>query len=185
MVRAGLRMILEECGDFEVVGEASTPAEALSIAKQRTYDVALIDLDLGGQDSSELIAPLLELQPQSRILMLANLREVGSTRQITTLGARGILMKEHSAQTLIKAVECVHRGELWMDRSLVATLVADLQRGDEIEFVTDPQALKIAELTPREHKADAFRRMLECGRLLAPPTARPRVRRPYRRRTEY
>ena len=152
MVRTGFRMILEECGDFQIVGEAGTLSEALRVAEQQNYDVALLKLDLGGQDGSELIVPLLKLQPQSRILMLASLREVGFIRQITTLGARGILMKEHSAQTLIKAIECVHRGELWMDRSLVATLIGDLQREGEPETITNSHALKIAGLTPREHE---------------------------------
>ena len=154
MVRAGLQMLLEECGDFAVVGEAGTISEALALAAREVCDVFLIDLDLGGQDGSALIEPLLAMQPQSQILMLASLREIGAMRQVATLGARGILMKEDSSATLIKAVDCVHRGELWMDRSLVASLIRDWQRGPENK--TDPHALKIGTLTRRERDVVAL-----------------------------
>lgn len=155
MVRAGLKMLLEECGDFRVVGEVGTVPDALNLAKQQTYDVALLDVDLAGTDGCELIVPLLELQPQARVLMLASQHEIGAALQVTTLGARGILMKEQRPQTLIKAVECVHRGELWMDRSLVASLISDLQRG-EPEVAADSHARKIQSLTAREKEVVAL-----------------------------
>ncbi len=153
VVRAGLRMLLENCPGFEVVGEAGMLPQALEVAKSCDCDVILLDLDLSGNDGCELIAPLLKLQPRAHILILTGLRDPNLARRVTTLGARGIVLKEHASEALLKAIECVHRGELWMDRSLMASLISDLRRPPE---PLDRETVKIESLTPRERDVIAL-----------------------------
>lgn len=90
----------------------------------------------------------MELQPDANILILTGMREPGIASRVTAMGARGIVMKEHATEALLKAIECVHQGQLWMDRSLMASVIADLRRGPETKV--DPEAAKIATLTARE-----------------------------------
>lgn len=154
VVRAGLRMLIENRPGFEVVGEASTLPQALQVAQQQPCDVVLLDLDMGGQDGSELIVPLMEMQPDAQVLILTGMRDPTIPHQVTALGARGIVMKEHASEALLKAIECVHRGELWMDRSLMASVIADLRCLPETKV--DPEAAKIGTLTPREREVIAL-----------------------------
>lgn len=154
VVRAGLRMLIENRPGFEVVGEAGLMPQALEVAKAQPCDVILLDLDLSGDDGSKLITPLLRLQPDAHVLILTGLRHPEIGRKVTALGARGIVLKEHASEALLKAIECVHRGELWMDRSLMASMISDFQRPPEAKV--DPEAVKIQTLTPRERDVIAL-----------------------------
>lgn len=148
VVRAGLRMLIDNHPNFEVAGEAGTIEQAIDVAKNCQCDVILLDLDIGGNDGSELIPQLMQLQTNAQILILTGLRDPSIARKVTTMGARGIVLKEHATEALLKAIECVHRGELWMDRSLMASMITDLQRGTPTK--ADPEAIKIESLTARE-----------------------------------
>lgn len=148
VVRAGLRMLINHHPGFEVVGEAGNAAEALEVGQQ-PCDVILLDLDLRGEDGGALIGPLNKLQPQAKILILTGMRDLELARRVTVLGARGIVLKEHATEALLKAIKCVYHGELWMDRSFMANMISDLQSGTT---KIAPEIARINSLTPRERE---------------------------------
>jgi DNA-binding NarL/FixJ family response regulator len=146
IVRVGLSMLLEGDPRTEVVAQASNAREALDSAAP--CDVILLDLDLGADNGLDLIAPLLAKHAGARILVLTGMRDSQIQRKAIELGAMGIVLKEHACEALIKAVECVHRGELWMDRAMTAHVISGLRSGEK----ADPEAAKIETLTERERK---------------------------------
>jgi DNA-binding NarL/FixJ family response regulator len=115
VLRAGLRMVIERQPHMHVVGEAACAHEALAIAEARRPDVILLDLDLGDENGLDLLPRLLEVVPESRVLLLTGLRNPAMHRQAVLLGAMGLVLKEKPVETVIRAIETVYAGEVWLE----------------------------------------------------------------------
>ena len=128
MVRSGLRLLIESVPTLLVVGEASSRSEALAAVAGARPDIVLLDLDLGGEDGLDLIPSLIDSVPQARVLLLTGARDTELHRRGVMLGAMGVVLKEERGEIIIKAIEKVHTGEIWLDRITTANLVMDLTR---------------------------------------------------------
>ncbi len=151
IVRTGLRLLLERQPGLLVVGEAKNGAEALALAAQEHPDIMLLDLNLNGESGLDLIPKLLRAAERGRVLVLTGVRDAEVHQQAVGLGAMGVVLKEHSAEVVVKAIEKVHAGEVWIDRAMMASMLTDLARGQAAPTV-DPAAAKIALLTERERE---------------------------------
>jgi two-component system nitrate/nitrite response regulator NarL len=67
-------------------------------------------------------------------------------------GAMGVVLKEHAAEVLIKAINKVHQGEVWLDRSMMGTVLDEMTQAPEI----DPEGARIASLSDREREVIAL-----------------------------
>lgn len=149
LVRAGLRILIESQPDLSVVGEADDGMTALSLAAAEQPDVILLDLDLNGRKGGDLIPDLLAVCPAVRVLVLTGLRDTEEHRRAVQLGAVGLVRKEVAAEVLVKAIEKVHSGEVWLDRSLTATVLNEMAQAGRTR-PADPEAARIASLSRRE-----------------------------------
>lgn len=152
IVRAGLRMLIESRAGIEVVGETGALAESVSLARQEQPDIILLDLDMGGQSSLDILPELLAAG-RARVIILTGVRDPEAHRQAVRLGAVGLVLKEHATEVLLKAIEKVQSGEVWLDRSMTANVLGELSRRQAIQ---DLEAPKIATLTPREREVIAL-----------------------------
>ena len=155
LVLAGLRMLVESQPGLSVVGEASTAEQALAVVARERPQIVLLDLDLGGRSGIDLIPELLDAAPQSRILVLTGLRDPAAHQKAVRLGARGIVLKEMAADVLVKAIEKVHAGEAWLNRTMVADVLAELPRG-RTSPADDPEGPRIRSLSAREREVLAL-----------------------------
>jgi two-component system, NarL family, nitrate/nitrite response regulator NarL len=155
ILRSGLRMLISSYPGLQIVGEAENRAEALSLASSGEPDIILLDLDLNGENSLDFLPDLLDTAPQSRVILLTGLRDPGSHRKAVRLGAMGVVLKDEATEVLVKAIEKVHLGEVWLDASLVAGVLASISRPRGTEKV-DPEIAKIESLTEREHEVIAL-----------------------------
>ncbi|HSE37677.1 MAG TPA: response regulator transcription factor [Blastocatellia bacterium] len=155
VVRAGLRMIIQNRAGMTVVGEAGNRDEALALAASQYPDIFLLDLDLGGDNGIALIPDLLAAASEARIIILTGLRDPETIRKAVLLGAVGIVRKEKAAEVLISAIERVHAGEAWLDPVLMADVLSDMTRLSKGRK-PDPEADKIATLTNREREVIAL-----------------------------
>src|SRR5262249_22823457 len=121
IVRAALHMLLENSPGLRVVGETASRSEALSLAAHEQPDVILLDLDLGGSSGLDLLPELLAVASSARVLILTGVRDPEQHRQAVRLGAVGLVLKERSTEILLKAIEKVHAGEVWLGRTVVRT----------------------------------------------------------------
>ena len=149
VVRAGLRMLIENSPRMEVVGMAGNRSEALAMATAKMPDLILLDLDLGAENGLEFLADLQKAAQKARVLVLTGMRDVEAHRQAARLGAMGVVLKEHAAD-LLKAIEKVHSGEVWLDRSTMARMLHEMTQGNQKEV--DLETYKIATLTYRERE---------------------------------
>jgi DNA-binding NarL/FixJ family response regulator len=146
IVRAGLRMLIDQNPAMKVVGVAGNRAEALALAAREQPDLVLLDILLGDDDGLAFLPELRFAVPNVRVLVLTGLRSSESQRRAIVAGAMGVVLKEHAAEVLIKAIHKVHAGEVWLDRSMMGSVLEEMTQAPEI----DPRQAKIASLTERE-----------------------------------
>lgn len=143
------KLINNEKPRMQVVAKATSRASALELAAQTSPDVIVLDLDLGGENGSEIIPELVDNR-RTRVLILTGMRDAKLREASVLLGACGLVDKEAPAETLLKAIEKVHGGELWLDRTTTGSIFVKLST-PKVEKV-DPEADKIASLTARERE---------------------------------
>jgi two-component system, NarL family, invasion response regulator UvrY len=110
IVRAGLRRIVEESGDMEVVAEAADGREAVQQALTKTPDVAVIDLSMPGMDGLEVISYLKSVYPKLPILILTMHAEEQFVVRAIEAGAMGYITKRAAPDQLVKAIRKLHAG---------------------------------------------------------------------------
>jgi len=149
IVRAGLRMLLDSQPNITVVGEAANREEALALATREQPHIILLDLMLQTESSLSFLPDLITCSGRARVIMFTGVTEPEMHRRAVSLGAMGIVLKDQSASVLFKAIDRVHAGEIWIERSLMASVLAQLANPTAN---LDPEAAKIALLTPRERE---------------------------------
>ncbi len=154
VIRTGLRMLIEQDQTMTVVAMAGTPAEALLLAAQEKPDIIVLDLILGEENGLEFLPQLCKTSPNSRVLILTGVQATESHRMAIRRGAMGIVLKQQAAELLLKAIQKVHAGEVWIDRSMIGSVLADVR--NERNEEPDPEAGKISSLTRREREVIAL-----------------------------
>jgi DNA-binding NarL/FixJ family response regulator len=145
----GLQTLIDaERPRMAVVGTARTCPDALASAARLAPDVILLDLDLGGVCMIEFLPELLA-NGLSRALVLTGARDTDALDLAVRRGARGILHKEVPAGQVLKAIEKIHRGELWFDAETMGRVFGQLM-GARGAPKPDPVQEKHASLTARE-----------------------------------
>jgi len=155
IVRAGLRMLIESHPGLLVVGEAATRAEALQIAAREQPQIILLDLQLRDERGTDMLQELLVTAPAARVVVLTGVTDATAHREAVRLGAMGVVMKDQAAEMLVKAIERVHAGEVWLDSNMISSMLSEFARGQRA-IAADPQAARIASLTAREREVVAL-----------------------------
>lgn len=148
VVRAGLRMLIDQDPDMKVTSVAGNRSEALVAATSDPPHIIILDIVLGDEDGLSLLPELRAVAPNARVLVLTGLRSSESQRQAMRAGAMGIVLKEHAVEVLIKAIKKVHHGEVWLDRLTMGSVLQEMTE----EKQPDPDQEKIASLTDRERE---------------------------------
>jgi two-component system, NarL family, nitrate/nitrite response regulator NarL len=124
IIAAGLHMLLESHSRMAVVGTAANQEDALALAALHRPDIILFDLDLDNGRGIEMLPVLLPLSRGARVVVLGGAGDVQRHRSAIALGALGLVLKEHAAETLLKVIERVHEGEAWIERSALTSMLA-------------------------------------------------------------
>jgi len=133
---------------MKVVGTATNSAEAMILLDAISPDVILIDLDLNGESGVTIIPSLLG-KSTAKILVLTGSRDLSLHDNAMLAGARGVVGKGDTAETILKAITMVHQGEIWIDRSATSRIFSALS-SKKNSASADPEQLKIATLTRKE-----------------------------------
>jgi DNA-binding NarL/FixJ family response regulator len=151
-IRAGLRMLIESRPGLTVAGEVENCANAPGAVALEKPDVVLLDLNVCPQDKClDLLPELLSANSQSRIILLTDVRDTETLHRAIELGAMGFVHWERAPAELVKAIEKVHAGEVWFDRSLTASIITSRSRPAEAKrFYAATN--KISSLSGRERE---------------------------------
>ena len=126
VLRAGLRLLLSSQEGLEVVGEASTGVETLTLAEKLQPDLILLDLSMPALGGLDAMPMLRKLSPTARILILTMHDDPHYFRQALHSGAAGYVLKKAADTELLSAVHAVLRGEVYVHPSMTRILLDDL-----------------------------------------------------------
>ena len=148
LFREGLRLILSGEGSFEIVGESVNGLQAIDVISDLKPDVVLLDISMPVLDGIQVIPIIKQKSPETKALMLTASEDQGNILEALKAGAKGYLSKNTTISGLIKAIKVVNKGQLWVERKLIARyfngdITADIGREDRQEKTK-------GELTPRE-----------------------------------
>jgi len=150
VVRAGVRRLLEQEPLFEVIGEAESGEKAYQIIGELKPDVMVIDLSMPGMGGLEAIRRILMRYEKAKILVLSMHEDLSFANQALKLGAKGYLIKNALADDLVKSIETVSNGEVFLSAEIAKKMAMQSISGDK-----DP----IHELSAREF--EIFRLLAE------------------------
>ena len=150
VVRAGVRRLLEQETLFEVIGEAESGEKAYKIFGELKPDVMVMDLSMPGMGGLESIRRILMRHERARILVLSMHEDLSFANQALKLGAKGYLIKNTLGDDLVKSIQMVARGEIFLSDEIAKKIAMQSISGAE-----DP----IDELSAREF--EIFRLLAE------------------------
>ena len=139
IVRDGIRMVLESEPDIQVVAEAGTAEDGARYVLGHKPSILVLDLNMPGESSLDLIPSILESSPETRIIVLTMQSEPAFVRSALQAGASGYVVKHSAAKELVDAIRTAMKGETYLNPSLGARLAAAPDAGAAPD-----------ELTPRE-----------------------------------
>jgi len=131
VVRRGVRDLLESEPDLEVVGEASTAAEAIARIPATNPDVAVLDVRLPDGTGVEVCREVRSQSPELACLMLTSYADDEALFESIVAGAAGYVLKEVRGGELIDSVRRVAAGETLLDPAVTTKVLERLRRGPE------------------------------------------------------
>ena len=152
LVRWGLEQLLRGAHpQFEIVSTASFVHESLPLLERHAPDVVVLDLD--GVESADDLSEL-QANARAKLIVLTASHDRALLDRVVMAGVRGVVKKCEPPQILLKAIEKVHEGELWIDRGAAGRIFLEMARQKAAQR-NDPQKSKIATLTSRERQTIA------------------------------
>lgn len=144
VLRAGLRAILEDEPDIEVVGEAADGYEALHLAGALDPDIILMDLGMPGLGGIDTTQRFKKTFPEMQVLILTVYEDESLLREAIKAGASGYIIKRAAEEELIHAIRAVERGDMYIHPSMTRKLLIDLSP------TVNSEKAALHSLTPRE-----------------------------------
>ena len=148
VLRKGLRRILEEQQDLEVVGEASDGREAVNLAHSLRPDIVVMDIAMPLMNGLEATRQILLRHSDLNVLILSMYSDENYVVQVLRAGARGYLLKDTAEEDLITAVRTVANGQPFFSPKIAKLLLGDGMQRLRQEGVSDSYDL----LTARERE---------------------------------
>jgi DNA-binding NarL/FixJ family response regulator len=150
VVRAGVKRLLEQEALFDVIGEAESGEKAYQIFGALKPDVMVIDLSMPGMGGLEAIRRILMRHEKAKILVLSMHEDLSFANQALKLGAKGYLTKNTLADDLVKSIQMVSKGDIFLSDEIAKKMAMQSISGNQ-----DP----IHELSAREF--EIFRLLAE------------------------
>ncbi|HET6443975.1 MAG TPA: response regulator transcription factor [candidate division Zixibacteria bacterium] len=132
LVRKGLRALLDEAPEIQVIGEASDGRDAVAKTNDKQPDVILMDISMPLLSGLEATRQIMERNPDARIIILTVHSNEEYLLQALRAGAAGYLLKEAAPTDLIRAIKVVHLGEAFLSPSISRNLIKDYVEKTEL-----------------------------------------------------
>ena len=123
ILRTGLRSLLSDGSRFDIVGDAADGVAALAEVERLKPDVVVVDLSLPGMNGTQLTRRLKQLYPDIKTIALTVHEEGGYLRSLMDAGASGYVLKRSAASELLRAIEVVASGGVYLDAAIAGQLI--------------------------------------------------------------
>jgi len=147
MLRRGIKMIIEESDDMEVVGEASDGLELLRLLKKITADMVILDISMPNLRGIEATREIKSSYPDTKVLMLSMHKKKEYLYHALSAGAEGYCLKEDTDTELFTGIDTIRRGGVFLSPILSRQMTSDF-----IEICKGEGKLPEEPLTTRERE---------------------------------
>ncbi|HEX6269332.1 MAG TPA: response regulator transcription factor [Anaerolineales bacterium] len=151
LFREGVRAILKSVPDIEIVGEAGTGQETLTLASDLTPDVILMDIQMPDLNGVEATRRILKMQPDTGIIIVTMLEDDDSLFSAMRAGARGYVLKGADKAEMLKSIRAVAEGEALFGPA-IATRLLNLFHDKPAQPKSETRAVSFPDLTDRERE---------------------------------
>jgi len=131
LFREGLKSILANCSEFEVIGEAASGSEGEKKAKKLKPDLIVMDLSLPDQSGIDVTRKIRSALPGTRIMMLSMHSRIDYITEAFRAGATGYVVKESTSERLVECLNVISKGEYFLDASVSHKVVENLMESDK------------------------------------------------------
>jgi two-component system nitrate/nitrite response regulator NarL len=129
--RDGLRKLLENTEDVEIVGEAPNGNECVRLLEKLKPDVLLLDLRMPEKDGLSVLENVNFDSLPTRVIVLTAAEDDRDIVRAMRLGARGVVLKQSASDLLVKSIRKVHQGEIWLDNRMTAEVINAFKKSSE------------------------------------------------------
>lgn len=144
-IREVLRAKLETHPELEMGGASASSEDALSLIEQHAPDVVVLEISLGKADGLAFIQKIRTEAPEVRILVFSKYNEDLYAERAIEAGASGYIMKTESTDEVVRAIELVSQGQVFLSRHVASRILSRLVRGSG-----DTETSPLEKLTDRE-----------------------------------
>ncbi len=132
LVRTGIRRLLEDSRQVQIVGEADCGEDGMQLAQSLKPDVILMDVNMPGIGGVETCRRILQRNPKQKIIILTVHNERTFPKRLLEIGAKGYLTKECGLDEMIKAIKQVNSGGSYIATSIAQQLALSLLPGNDL-----------------------------------------------------
>lgn len=148
MFRQGLKKILEEKADLEIIGEANCGLDLLKLLQESVPDLVILDISMPTLRGIEAVSEIKSLRPDVKILILTMHKEREYLYQSVSAGADGYLLKEDADTELFSAIKTIQQ-----DRVYISPTMADESKDNWVRMARGERAIPFGDpLTTRERE---------------------------------
>ena len=157
VVRAGVRRLLEQEPLFDVIGEAESGEKAYQLFGELNPDVMVMDLSMPGMGGLEAIRRILMRNEKAKILVLSMHEDLSFANQALKLGAKGYLIKNTLGDDLVKAIETISQGEIFLSEEIAKKIaVSSIDGGQDPIHDLSAREFEIFRLLAEGFEVDAI-----------------------------
>lgn len=146
--REGLRTLVSSISDMELIGEAGTGEEAITLSSIKQPDIILMDLKMPGMNGIEATRRIVESNPNIGVIVLTMFDDDDSVFLAMKAGARGYLLKGAGQEETFRAIRAVYNGEAIFSQSIARRLMGFFSSMNQTAAGSPP----LPELTNRERE---------------------------------
>jgi len=147
LVREGIRMILEQSGEVQVVGEAATGQEAIELTEAHTPDVVVLDLSMPRLSGDQAAERILNMNPAPKVIILSMHSDTTMIQQLIRQGVKGYLLKNAVTDELLLAIRAASQGQMFLSPTISDSVLTMLMSPPAAEAISAADLL-----TPRERE---------------------------------
>jgi DNA-binding NarL/FixJ family response regulator len=146
LILDGLKALITNAPEFILAGEATSGAEALSLARSSKFDIVLMDIEMDGINGIETTRQLIKERPDAKVLALTMYNEKGMITKALEAGAFGYVLKNVNKDELVEAIRKVAAGEKYFSSEVITTL----QEKKSTQILAEKDSTDVNKLTKRE-----------------------------------
>ncbi len=146
LFRQGLASVIGNVRRYKVAAEANTITQALSLLDSIEVDVALVDISLQQENGLELVKTLKTTHPEISCIVVSMYDEIIYASSALKAGAKGYVMKQEAASSLLDAIEVVLKGKIYLSKDMRERMLDTMLLGDSREEIDPVKLLSIREM---------------------------------------